>query len=411
MKWRRGGRCYTEEQFIPMPRILYILHGLVPPKADPRRDPFHFLSEVAEGEVLLPVWWRSLDKIEEFARPTFPTYRVGNFRYHFLLSYRYPTVIRKIATFLFYLRQGLRLNREKKFDVIVTYGTNTPGVAGMVLKYLTGAKLIPEIPGVPENIYKYDAPNPGLVVAIKRFLANVVFQMVGMAADCIELRYPTQLQHYPRLQKKKVAVIHGFVPVHTIPPNGAAEKYLLLVGFPWYTKGADIVIRAFKMIASEFPDYTLKLLGHYPDRRPLEELAAGCSQIEFVRPGSFELVVRTMTSCSAFVLASRTEGMPRVLIEAMAAGKPVVASAVGGIPHYIRDNDNGLLFESENPDALAARLRELLSSSELRSRIAERGYTRVMSEFDETSFVRSFGRMVESLASAPTAAGGTAAGR
>lgn len=380
-----------------MPRILYILHGLVPPKADPRRDPFHFLSEVAEGEVLLPVWWRSLDKIDEFAKASFPTYRVGNFRYHFLLSYRYPAAIRKVATFFFYLRNGLRLNREKRFDVIVTYGTNTPGVAGMVLKYLTGAKLIPEIPGVPENIYKYDAPNPGALVAVKRFLADLVFKMVCLAADCIVLRYPTQLDKYPRLRHKKTKVIHGFVPVRTIPSDGTAEKFLLLVGFPWYTKGVDIVIRAFKSIAAEFPDYTLKLLGHYPDRRPLEELAAGCSQIEFLRPGDFGLVVKMLTSCSVFVLASRTESQGRVLLEAMAARKPLIASAVGGIPYYITDNDNGLLFASENVSELADKMRVMLSSPELRSRIAERGYSRVFSEFDERAFVRSFREMLEGL--------------
>ena len=53
-----------------------------------------------------------------------------------------------------------------------------------------------------------------------------------------------------------------------------------------------------------------------------------------------------MARCRVFVLPSRTEAMGRVLIEAMAMGKTCIASAVDGIPHYVRDEDTGLLFRS-----------------------------------------------------------------
>jgi glycosyltransferase involved in cell wall biosynthesis len=157
------------------------------------------------------------------------------------------------------------------------------------------------------------------------------------------------------------------------------------------------LIRAFKSIAPQFPNYKLKLLGYYPDREYLNDLAGKCPQIEFLKPGPYELALKVIGGCSVYVSASRTEGMPRVLLEAMAARKPIIASAVGGVPFYIRDNDNGLLFESENVEELTAKLATLLNSQELQARLATRAYDKVISECDEQSYTRSFHSMLQSL--------------
>lgn len=379
-------------------RLLYISNGPVPPSPDGTRDKFTFLSEVAEGEILLPIWARSQEKVPAYLRPTFPVYRVGNFSYHLFLMYRYPAAIRPFAKLLFFVRRGLQLHRIKKIDVIMTYGTNATGVAGLILKWLTGAKLIPELPNVPENSFRYQSPDAGSLTAAKRFLADRLLNWVCKSADCIRLFYPWQLRKFPQLEKKKVSVFHEFVPVHEIPvAESSDDKFVLLAGYPWYTKGVDVLIRAFVSIAKQFPDYKLKLLGYYPNREYLNQLAGGCPQIEFLDARSNELALKVIASCSVYVLASRTDAAPRVLLEAMAARKPIIASAVGGVPHYIKDNENGFLFGSENVEDLAEKLSEMLNSSELRARLAVRGYQRAMSEFDERSYVRSFKRMLMSL--------------
>jgi glycosyltransferase involved in cell wall biosynthesis len=157
------------------------------------------------------------------------------------------------------------------------------------------------------------------------------------------------------------------------------------------------MIRAFKLIAAQFPNYKLKLMGYYPDREFLNDLAGGCPQIEFLNPLPNDLALKVIGRCAIYVSASRTEGMPVVLLEAMAARRPIIAAAVGGVPHYIRDNDNGLLFQSENVEELAAKLTTLLSSQELQARLAKRAYEIVFSKFDEKSYVRSYDRMLQSL--------------
>lgn len=378
-------------------RLLFILPGPVPPSADASLDKYKYLSEIAEGEVLLPVWWASENSVPEFLRGTFPVFHCQQFSYSLFLSYRYHRSLRGFANFIFYIHRGLQLHRAKKIDFIITYGSNLTGLAGVVLKWITGAKLIVEIPGVPENAFQYDAPHPGKYIAAKRFFADLSLLAVGKAADCLKLLYPQQLQHYPRLQEKGHAVFHDFVPVRTIRPGRDQERYILLAGEPWYTKGVDVLIRAFKLIAGKFPAYKLKLLGYYPDRGELNDLARGSPQIEFLAACPYDRALSIIGSCSVFVLASRSEGMGRVLLEAMAARKPIIASAVGGIPHYIRDNDNGLLFQSENVEELAAKLTALLENEELQSRLATRAYERVLSECDEGAYVRSFRCMLRSL--------------
>ena len=89
--------------------------------------------------------------------------------------------------------------------------------------------------------------------------------------------------------------------------------------------------------------------------------------------------------------------MPVVLLEAMAARKPIIASAVGGVPYYLKDNENGLLFRSGNVDELAAKLITLLSNKELQVSLAQKAHEKVFSEYDERSYVGSFRSMLQSL--------------
>jgi glycosyltransferase involved in cell wall biosynthesis len=380
-----------------MPRLLYILPGLVPPDSDSRRDKFHYLSDICEGELLLPIWWSTADEVDAHLKDGFPKYRVGRFCYHLFLFHEPPRILRKVATFFWYISRGFQLNQENKIDVIMTYGTNLPALAGTILKWLTGAKLIVEVPGVPENAFRYDEPNQGNRERVKRFFANGLLYFVGRASDCLKLLYPWQLHKYPRLRKKKTAIFHDFVPVRCVQLTEQIDEFILCAGYPWYTKGVDILIRAFKAIVKYYPNYKLKLMGYYPDRQFLEELTEGCPQIEFLTARPHELALKVISSCSIYVLASRTEGMGRVLLEAMAAGKPIIASNVGGVPHYIINNENGLLFRSEDVEELVQKMLFLLNDKELQIRLARNGQERVFSQYDEFAYVRAFKKMLESI--------------
>jgi glycosyltransferase involved in cell wall biosynthesis len=133
------------------------------------------------------------------------------------------------------------------------------------LKLLTGAKLILEIPGAPENAFRYDVPNPGKATSVKRFVADFLLHFVGRVSDCLKLLYPWQLREYPGLLKAHAAIFNDFVPASCMK-SAEEERFILCVGYPWYTKGVDVLIRAFKLIRKQYPDFKLKLMGYYPDR-------------------------------------------------------------------------------------------------------------------------------------------------
>lgn len=168
---------------------------------------------------------------------------------------------------------------------------------------------------------------------------------------------------------------------------------MLLVGAPWYVKGVDVLIQAWRSIEREFPKNKLRLLGYFPEKDLLDEMIGDSSQIEILAARPNPAALEVISRCSICVLASRTEGAGRVLIEGMAAGKPVIGSRVGGIVHYVRDGVNGLLFESENPADLADKLRALLASSELRTRFGAAGRKMATTEFSEATF----GRLIQDM--------------
>jgi glycosyltransferase involved in cell wall biosynthesis len=95
------------------------------------------------------------------------------------------------------------------------------------------------------------------------------------------------------------------------------------------------------------------------------------------------------------VLPSRCEGGPRSLIEAMAAGIPVIGSDVGGIPFLVHDGENGFVFPVGDSHALGVQLRRLLEDVSLRRRMGDCGYGMAHGELNEKSYVDQFARMVE----------------
>jgi len=92
-------------------------------------------------------------------------------------------------------------------------------------------------------------------------------------------------------------------------------------------------------------------------------------------------VPEILTALDVFVSPSLWEGLPNVILEAMAAGKPVVATSVGGTPEAIVDGETGLLIPPRNPEALASAIIRLLKNPELRTKMGRAGKERVLKQF------------------------------
>jgi glycosyltransferase involved in cell wall biosynthesis len=144
-----------------------------------------------------------------------------------------------------------------------------------------------------------------------------------------------------------------------------------------HIKGFDLAVRALPRVSAAISTTRLVLVGDGPERPALERLAASLGVADRVRmPGETTEVASHLVAADAVVVPSRNEGMGRVLVEAMALGRAVVATAVGGIPGVIADAECGRLITPEDPEALADALVELGRDAGLRRKLGEAGRQR-----------------------------------
>jgi glycosyltransferase involved in cell wall biosynthesis len=109
-----------------------------------------------------------------------------------------------------------------------------------------------------------------------------------------------------------------------------------------------------------------------------------------------------LAACDVFVLSSDSEGMSNTIIEAMAAGRPVVATSVGGNPELVVDGETGLLVEARNAAALADALAVLVSDSAKREVMGSEGRARARREFDVGRMLQGYERLYLDVAGGKT---------
>jgi glycosyltransferase involved in cell wall biosynthesis/protein-L-isoaspartate O-methyltransferase len=173
----------------------------------------------------------------------------------------------------------------------------------------------------------------------------------------------------------------------------AAGRRVLFVGNLVPVKGADVLLEAWALRARAGalgPDDRLVVIGDGPERARLGRQAAAlglASSVSFVGPVLFEQVPRWMSASDVVCLPSRSEGTPNVMVEALASGVPVVATAVGGVPEVVRPGQNGLLVPPEDAAALAEALSAALGrawiADELRRSVAHLTWDRLAAADEE----------------------------
>jgi glycosyltransferase involved in cell wall biosynthesis len=379
-------------------RVLFLHPGTAPPHADPRRNMLYHLSQCCEGDLVTTRW-----KVSGDDGPGGPVRfeTLGDFGYHATRSTEMPALIRTVWNAAYTFWTGLRLSRRNgRYDVIVAYGPYTLSMIGWTLKLLTGARLVVEVPGPPTEGFVFDG---GLLGNIKLRLARRLVPFLLRKADGTRLYYSWQLDGLPAGPRPPAFVFPDFVPVSLVPPaiqhqGKDAERYVLFLGYPFNRKGVDVLIQAFDRIAPKHPDVILRIVGYCPDPGPWERMSAYPARVRIEKPLAHEQAMDVMAKCAVFALPSRMEGVPRVLIEALAARRAVVSTRVSGIPALIEHEHDGLLSDMDDIEGLAKNLDRLLSDSELGRGLGENGHRKVLEELTEERFVQRFADMLQQLA-------------
>lgn len=233
-----------------------------------------------------------------------------------------------------------------------------------------------------------NASTPGLWV--RRRLARWLYprgfdRMFGVSQAVVA--------HYQQaLGLKQLMVLHNAVPVLALQQAGQVAKVqqppgtdltVVLPGRIVPEKGHADLVAALRILDAKIPRLRAVVAGDGPLRRDVEAMvsqAGLADQVEFTGALDHAAMIRTVATADIVVVPSRHEGFGLTALEAMALGRAVVATTVGGLPEVM--GDTGVLVPPVDPEALAAAIDRLAQDPGLRKAMGDRAAARARAEFD-----------------------------
>ena len=288
--------------------------------------------------------------------------------------------LRRLFLYLMYWTEALMVGqwmREKELRHLHVHLASQAASVGLFVRHVFGFGYSMTVHG-PDEFYD----------AERQLLAQKI-----AAADficCISLFARSQMMKLSpyMLWHKFIVSPLGVDPERFRPrPFRAAPDpfEILCVGRLTPAKGQHLLIDVVERLAKEGRSLRLRLVGNGPDETALREHAARCAFPECV---VFEGAVNQdrirafYAAADGFCLPSFAEGLPVVLMEAMAMEIPCVTTHIAGIPELIRDGVDGLLVPPSDLDALSAGLARLMDDPGLRERLGKSGRARVVEHYD-----------------------------
>ncbi|KIX84467.1 glycosyltransferase [Thermus filiformis] len=237
------------------------------------------------------------------------------------------------------------------------------------------------------------------VDAVGKWVHRLAFGFLGVVPVSIsqEVASTVRAVYGPRVQ---TPVIYNGIPLERFSGGGVqtwprrGKLVWIHVGRFAPQKNHRLLVEAFAQALARLPSMELWLVGEGPLRPQVEEQVQKAGLVEYVRfLGLRRDIPELLSQADALLLPSDWEGVPLVVLEAMAAGKPVVATKVGGVPELVEHGVTGFLVPPGDPGALAEAILRVASSGELRRQMGEAGWERVRERFDIRQTARAYGEL------------------
>jgi len=291
-------------------------------------------------------------------------------------SWAWMTLSVTLSYWLFLSRTQLPNFRVSDFDLLEGHFALPDGFAAVFLGRRFGKLSIIHVHGTDVHTIPQTSPFlRRLVCWALRHADGVRTVSQDLAQRCIALGAALE----------KVRAIPNGVDVHRFSPMPKRQtkeqlgldpnhRHLLYVGRLVAVKGLDLLLDAAAHVLRQRADTELVIVGDGNERRTLQRQAEALGiahRIHFIGAQPHDRIPLWMNAGDVFCLMSHKEGFPTVLIEALACGTPVVATAVGGIPEIVTDEQVGRLVYSRDPEEAAARLLEALDANWDRERLRQ----------------------------------------
>jgi glycosyltransferase involved in cell wall biosynthesis len=300
-----------------------------------------------------------------------------------------------------FLSQGMKLLRglwqlwgllvRERFDVVETF-THDSNLLGLPLAWLAR---------VPVRI----ATHRGRIEAFPKWrqvFHNLLIN-ARIAHTLIAVSEQTRQQaiHEGVWENRITVIPNGVQPLDTSSVNRAVVRrdlglnendiLILSVGRLTYQKGHEFLVQAMFTVVGRFPNAKAGICGDGPLRSQLETQIIDTGLSNHMKLlGAWEDISPLLASADIFVLPSRWEGLSRALMEAMAAGLPVIAAEVDGIKDLVTDGVNGLLVASEDARMLGNSILQLIADAEMRKKLGAAGQAHVLKTHSVDDMCRKY---------------------
>ncbi len=263
-----------------------------------------------------------------------------------------------------------KLAKNNKYDLSHSFFAVPCGFLSLLFKWRCKISYIvslrgADVPGYSERftfVYKILTP---LIKVIWSRAGNVVSNSQGLRELALKSK-----------PKQKIEVIYNGVDIEEFKPAAAAPGYefqILCVSRLTKRKGIKYVIDAVKKLSEKYPRIKLKIVGEGNAKKELIKQAQELlieDRVEFTGLIPHDKLPEVYNSAQVFVLPSLNEGMSNTMLEAIAAGLPIIATDTGGTQELLKENINGFIVEPRNSEDIAKKIEALLTDNELRRKMA-----------------------------------------
>lgn len=346
------------------------------PAPDERCDPLGQTAYNTTGYVL-PIDWFALISAHLAGLATRPGAYLGTLR--LALRHR-PPGLKSGLWSLFHFAEAIllaRMLRRDGVDRLHNHFANSAATVGMLAAHYLRLPWSLTLHGISE----FDYP-AGLLLAAK--LEHAAFAACVSYFGMAQAMRVTRPEIWPRLTLVRCGVDPAALPEARTETGAGNQVELICVGRLSPEKGhAGLLAATGRLLRKGLP-IRLTLVGEGPERESLEALTRELDlgdRLAFAGRLDEAATLKAIARSDILVLASFMEGLPIVLMEAMALGVPVVASRVAGIPELVDDDKSGLLFDPANWAGLEHAIERLCRDAELRDALASEGRGRVTGEF------------------------------
>ena len=318
-----------------------------------------------------------------------------------LLYIEKPSIMVRVTRYIL-VQLGICINLLKSAKhsyIVLTFDTLTVGP--IFLAKLMRKKVVPFLAGRPLQNVSLEKSVFGNII---RKIAELVKHIVFILSDVIivesdSLVYWLNLSKY----KSKIRIRSTFVDMEIFKPMINVSKRDNVVGYIGgltKLKGVTQFVKAIPLILKNRHDVGFLICGDGPCYKEIERIILKYDSLKKVKLKGWiqhSEVPKYLNQLKLLILPSKTEGLPNIVLEAMACGTPVVATRVGAIPDIVKDGETGFLLKSNDSKHIADKIIELLNKPELLEKVSKNAYNYVRENFSYEKTLESWRRILSEL--------------